>query len=178
MALMDQYASQEMVNDLRVLVSWKKDKGDDFAEEWRAAFDLGDATAKQIDGARRRVKQYFFKPLRLYENGHVGLPFLRTAAGMDGLNVLTEVVKPLEAVLNPPRKHPRASTSSPDFVETYIPLLWLFIPTRLTDDHNRMAPETVPHALGPKRKPIHPGAVLREDVLPRPAHDADHRPGP
>jgi hypothetical protein len=56
MALMDQYASQEMVDDLRVLVSWKKDKGDDFAEEWRAAFDLGDATAKQIDGARRRVK--------------------------------------------------------------------------------------------------------------------------
>jgi Protein of unknown function (DUF3987) len=35
MALMYQYASQEMVDDLRVLVSWKKDKGDDFAGEWR-----------------------------------------------------------------------------------------------------------------------------------------------
>jgi hypothetical protein len=106
MALMDQYASQQMVDDLRVLVSWKKDKGDDFAGEWRAALDKGDATAKLMDGARRRVKQYFLKPLRLYENGHVGLPFLKTAAGMDGLNVLIDVVKPLEAALNPSAEAP------------------------------------------------------------------------
>lgn len=106
MTLMDQYASQEMVDDLRVLVSWKTDKREDFAGKWRTALDQGDATAQQVDAARRRVKQYFFKPLRLYENGHVGLPFLKTAAAMDGLNVLTEVVKPMEAALNPSSQAP------------------------------------------------------------------------
>ena len=103
MALMDQYASQEMLDDLRLLVSWKKDEGSDFAGKWKAALDRGDETAKQVDWARRRVKQYFSKPLRLYENGHVGLAFIKTAAGMDGLNVLIEVVKPLGSHTQPTR---------------------------------------------------------------------------
>lgn len=145
MAMMDAYASQEMVDDLRVLVSWRKDMGDDFASIWRTALDRGDEVATKVDKSRRRVKHYFLKPLRLYENGHVGLAFLKTAAGMDGLNVLREVVKPLEAALNP-------ASNAPQRIDELTQLCGNVHSGRLIDFH--------PRSLGPP--------PVRKDIDARP----------
>ena len=100
--LMEQYASAEMLEDLRVLVSWRKDHpGDDFAAIWRAALDKGDKDAKRVDAARRRVKHFFRRPLMLFNQGYVEERFVKAAASLDGINILVSIVGPLEKALNP-----------------------------------------------------------------------------
>ena len=101
LTFMEHYAEPEMLDDLRALVSWQKDHSDvDFAALWMQRLREKDGVALRVDLARRRVKLYFRRPLMLYRQRYVGRRFVRAAASVDGINILREVVRPLELALN------------------------------------------------------------------------------
>jgi hypothetical protein len=96
-----EYGTPEMLRSLRMLRLWQSEMGDEFELKWKKALEAGDARAHDIDNARRQVKFYFMKAFRLYEAGYVSRRFLREFASVDGLNILYDIVEPLECALNP-----------------------------------------------------------------------------
>jgi len=94
------YGTPEMLRSLRVLRLWKFDQGDEFEVKWKKALDSGEERAREVDEARRQVRIYFFQALRLYEGGYVSRRFLREIAAVDGINILYDIVEPLEYALN------------------------------------------------------------------------------
>jgi len=96
-----EYGTPEMLRSLRVLRSWKSEQGYEFELKWKKALDAGDQRAHDVDAARRQVKFYFMKILRLYESGYVSRRFLKELAAVDGINILYDIVEPLEYALNP-----------------------------------------------------------------------------
>ena len=51
---------------------------------------------KGLDAARRRVKSYFFRALSLNECGYIDDALLKSIIWVAGLNLLQDVVEPLE----------------------------------------------------------------------------------
>src|SRR6266581_3008494 len=100
-ALYAEYGTPEMLRALRVLRSWKSDTGDEFEIKWKRALDASDERAHDVDGARRQVKFYFMRALRLFQAGYVSQRFLREVVAVDGVNILYDIVEPLEYALNP-----------------------------------------------------------------------------
>lgn len=96
-----EYGTPEMLRSLRVLRLWKSDNGDEFELNWKKALDAGEERAHDVDRARRQVKFYFLRALRLYQAGYVSRRFLKELAAVDGLNILYDIVEPLEYALNP-----------------------------------------------------------------------------
>ncbi len=94
------YGTPEMLRALRVLRSWKSEKGDEFEVKWKRALDAGEKQAHEVDQARRQVKFYFFQALRLYEAKYVSRRFLQELTAVDGINILYDIVEPLEYALN------------------------------------------------------------------------------
>jgi len=101
LSFLESYSDPEMLQALRELRQWRADKAEDFAKKWRAAMDALDTSAQVVDRARRKVKGYFFHALRLYEAGYTSEHFLREVASVDGVNILYDIVEPLERALNP-----------------------------------------------------------------------------
>jgi len=95
-----EYGTSEMLRALRVLRAWRSDMGDEFEIKWKRALDSKDERAHEVGQARRHVKFYFMKALRLYEAGYVSQKFLTELAGVDGINILYDIVEPLEFALN------------------------------------------------------------------------------
>ena len=79
---------------------WKAEKGDEFEFKWKKALDAGDETAHKVHQARRHVKSYFMRALRLHESGYVSKRFLHEVCSFDGINILYDIVEPLEYALN------------------------------------------------------------------------------
>ena len=98
---MEEYGAYEMVTALRNLRNWKAENGDEFEEKWRKALDNSESQAHEVDKSRRLVKFYFLKALRLYTSGFVSKKFLKQVISVDGINILFEIVEPLEYALNP-----------------------------------------------------------------------------
>lgn len=94
------YGTPEMLRSLRILRLWKSDNGEEFEVKWKIALDAGEAKAHDVDQARRQVKFYFFRALRLHEAGYVSKRFLKELAAVDGVNILYDIVEPLEYALN------------------------------------------------------------------------------
>jgi len=90
-----EYGTPEMLRSLRVLRSWKSKKGDEFELKWKEALDANDQQAHEVDAARRHVKFYFMKVLRLYESGYVSRRFLKELAAVDGINILWKGDNPI-----------------------------------------------------------------------------------
>lgn len=100
-AFLNEYASPEMLRYLRLLRNWESEKGKGFEENWRKALENADSKALEVDQARRYVKSYFLKALRLYESGYVNKKFLKQVCSVDGINIMYDIVEPLEYALNP-----------------------------------------------------------------------------
>jgi len=98
---MEEYGADKMLYALRTLRNWKADKGDEFEGKWRKAIETDDQAAQKVDRARRTVKFYFYKALRLYQSGYVSKRFLKDVCAVDGINILYDIVEPLEYALNP-----------------------------------------------------------------------------
>jgi hypothetical protein len=99
-SLFAEYGCLEMLDALRVLRNWMTEKGPDFAAKWKMALQASDSSAHEVDRARRRVQHYFVRALRLHEAGYASLKLLRSLCVVDGINILYDVVEPLEAELN------------------------------------------------------------------------------
>ena len=98
---MEEYGAPQMLKALRTLRNWKAEQGNEFEEKYRKALESGDPNAHEVDQARRHVKFYFLKALRLYEAGFVTKRFLKEVAAVDGVNILYGIVESLEYALNP-----------------------------------------------------------------------------
>jgi hypothetical protein len=90
-----------MLHSLRILRNWKASAGSEFEIAWKKRLDGGDQEAYEVDRARRQVKFYFLRALRLYESGYVSERFLQEICAVDGINILYDIVEPLEFALNP-----------------------------------------------------------------------------
>ena len=100
-AFLGDYTSPDMLRALRVLRNYRAAEGDGFEETWRRRLEAADAHALEVDQARRKVKGYFLNALRLHEFGYVNERFVGTVASVDGINILYDIVEPLEYALNP-----------------------------------------------------------------------------
>ena len=98
---MEEYGTPQMLTALRTLRNWKAKQGDEFEEKYRKALGEADPNVHKVEQARRLVKFYFLKALRLYEAGFVTQRFLKEVAAVDGVNILYDIVEPLEYALNP-----------------------------------------------------------------------------
>lgn len=98
---MEEYSAPQMLTALRKLRNWEAKHGTKFEEEYRKGLEKGDPNAHEVDQARRHVKFYFLKALRLYEARLVKQRFLKEVAAVDGINILYDIVEPLEYALNP-----------------------------------------------------------------------------
>jgi len=96
-----EYGKPEMSHSLRVLRAWKDDMGKEFTGIWKKARVAGEKRALDVDQARRQVKFYFMSPLRMWEAKFVSKRFLRKISAVSGINILYEIVEPLEFALNP-----------------------------------------------------------------------------
>lgn len=101
------YGQAEMLTALRVLRMWRADNGEEFAKKWKSGLDAHDSSSSDADIARRHVKFYFFRALRTYEAGFISKKFLKEIGNVDGINILFDIVEPLEAQLN--AKYDKAS---------------------------------------------------------------------
>ena len=100
----EKYRAREMRDALRTLQMWKAEHGEEFAEKFHEAIKMGDPKADAVDEARRYVKSYFIDDaLGLYELGSVTLPFLQKVTAFAGINILYDIVEPLEYAIN--QKH-------------------------------------------------------------------------
>lgn len=98
----ENYRVQEMRNALRTLRMWEAEHGAGFVEKFRERIKKGDPKADAVDEARRHVKGYFIdSALGSYELGSVTLPFLQKVTAFAGINILYDIVEPLEQAINP-----------------------------------------------------------------------------
>lgn len=92
---MEEYRSTKMLDALTSLRSWKDNpRFDDYM--YLASTKRHD----EINEARRFVKSYFFSALELYEGGFVNDYFMRTICQYRGIEVLFDIVEPLEYSLS------------------------------------------------------------------------------
>ena len=99
LSLFAEYECPEMLCALRMLRN-EAEKGPGFAAEWMKALQASDSVAQEVDRARRRVQHYFLGALRLHEARYASRRLLRSLCAVDGINILYDVVEPLEAELN------------------------------------------------------------------------------
>jgi hypothetical protein len=97
-----QYASNEMLADLRKLRAWfDSHGGSTFATTWREKLEQGDKEALEVDSARRRVSHFFCAIIDLQKAGLLSDRVKKVVSGFDGFDLVHRVVEPLEEALNP-----------------------------------------------------------------------------
>jgi hypothetical protein len=101
---MKDYFEEDMSEALRALTSWSAAHGADFARVWHEAYRRSDQEAVALDKARRQVKAFFDRAVRLFEANLVSKTAFHEIAYTHGLNVYYDVVVPLEYELNPTRR--------------------------------------------------------------------------
>jgi len=95
----EQYASGQMLQDLRNLRSWREKYGPDFASRWAKQYEQNNPEALAVNESRRRVSHFYGAIADLYRNGLLSEPRLLT--NFQGIDLWFEVVEPLEKALNP-----------------------------------------------------------------------------
>ncbi len=98
---LEEYSDYKMVNSLRILKNWKDESPNDFNEKWIENLANGDEKAQEIDKARRHVKFYFLKALKLYTSKFVSKKFIEQVIAVDGITIMFEIIQKLEYALNP-----------------------------------------------------------------------------
>jgi hypothetical protein len=98
LSLQRQYASDEMLEDLRKLRSWREEQGADFAIKWAEQWETN-PEARAVNESRRRVSHFFGAIADLYRVGLLSEPLARALTPRDSA-ILFEVVEPLERQLN------------------------------------------------------------------------------
>jgi len=89
-----------MLKSLRMLVDWRKVYGDDFAETFREHYKINEKDAMQLNEARRFVSHYFQRARTLYNKGYVSKRFYETVCETSGIEVMLEIIEPLEEVIS------------------------------------------------------------------------------
>ena len=88
--LITEYGSNQMHEDLKKLSEFSSTEGAVKAVELKAS-----KIPKEVDLARRRVKNYFLKSVRLQDNNFLSKSLLRVICDVAGRKLLTDVVMPL-----------------------------------------------------------------------------------
>jgi hypothetical protein len=99
LSLQREYASDEMLEDLRKLRSWREQQGADFVSKWEEQWETNPET-RSVNESRRRVSHFFGAIADLYRVGLLSEPLARALTPRDPA-ILLEIVEPLERQLNP-----------------------------------------------------------------------------
>jgi len=98
----EQYASDEMRQDLRNLTSWRELHRGEFVSTWVKLYQQNDNKALAVDRSRRRVSHFFGAIADLYNERLLSEDLTgRLATRFQGIELWFEVVEPLEKALNP-----------------------------------------------------------------------------
>jgi hypothetical protein len=95
----DQYATDEMMIDLRNLRAWHDKHGSKFAETWLEKLKQKDREAQIVDRSRRRVTSFFSNIIDLHDTGLVPKRIEKLLTDFVGFDLLYSVVEPLEREL-------------------------------------------------------------------------------
>lgn len=140
--LMEEYRSPQMLKALRTVLNWADDiRGQNLTRKYSNALKEPDEDVLEVDEFRRLIKGYFLKALRLYEGRYVKEKFLKSIANVYGINILYDIVEPLEFGLNP------------DFDNSEFKRLREICPPNETTDRIRPIP-TKPKKHSSKKKPV------------------------
>ncbi len=101
---LEEYASSEMDEALRALRQFLDKRGG--AEGVMQFVGEGRTLYPTTNAARRTVHYYFKKAYRLYEHGLLSKEALRLVVGVNGYDLLYEVVRPLSESVAPPGSDP------------------------------------------------------------------------
>jgi hypothetical protein len=93
---MEEYRSEKMLDALTSLRKWKDDYPGSYGDY---VFLLRTHMHKEINEARRLVKSYFFSALELYESTFANDLFMKTICEKQGIEILFDIVEPLEQSL-------------------------------------------------------------------------------
>ncbi len=99
----DDYFDQSMSDALRILLRWKEQHDKAFASMWIQLLQSDNTEAAEVDRARRKVKGYFEKAVRMFSAGVVRQNVFIQIAHVAALNVYYDILDPLELALNPNR---------------------------------------------------------------------------
>jgi len=97
---LEKYSETEMLRALRRLRNLEHIHGKGFAEKWKRSLDKEEPKAMEVELARRHVSHYFQRALYLYETGYVSERFVKAVGSYGGIDILYEIVEPLEYELN------------------------------------------------------------------------------
>src|SRR5262249_43027297 len=97
----DEYASDEMLTDLRNIRAWHDKYAPRFTETWREKLKQNDGEALIVDRSRRRVTSFFSGIIDLHDAGFIPKRIEKLLTDFDGFDLLYSVVEPLERELNP-----------------------------------------------------------------------------
>ena len=97
MTLLDDYASQEMRDAITKLWDQKTRYGNDYMTEFRKRR----SEDSDWDRSRRFVAHYYQKVAALYDKGLLDREFAVVVATKEQVEFYTEVIEPLEVVVNP-----------------------------------------------------------------------------
>jgi hypothetical protein len=95
----DQYATNEMLVDLRNLRAWHDKHGSKFVETWQQKLKQKDKEAQIVDRSRRRVTSFFSNIIDLHDTGLVPKRIEKLLTDFVGFDLLYSVVEPLERAL-------------------------------------------------------------------------------
>ena len=100
---LEEYSNPKMSKALVQLRKWKAtlDLGTTTFEQFVKYKDSWGVLEKRVNSARRQVKYYFVKALRLHQEGLITQQLLQVICNVDGIDLLYDVVEPLERELNP-----------------------------------------------------------------------------
>lgn len=101
MELYKEYSSPDMLGSMKYLKDWKEKHGDGFTTIFKKQYDSKYRKVKKIDECRRRVSHYFHKLRILYDEKVIDMRFAKKLATEYQIDLLLDVVEPLEKALNP-----------------------------------------------------------------------------
>jgi hypothetical protein len=89
------YDSPEMRDSCNILLAWKRQYGDSFAEAWSSRMAMREPEAVEVNTARRIVAQHFLNIAKLRKIDAIDPEAARLLADCYGLNVFYQVAAPL-----------------------------------------------------------------------------------
>jgi hypothetical protein len=101
---LQQYATAEMLEDLRVLRAWRQDFPDNWVDRWSNQLPIHGQQgkrARRVDLARRRVTSYFYSADELHRLKLISTDRCRAIVDKTGLSVFFNINIPLEQALRP-----------------------------------------------------------------------------
>jgi len=97
------YNSPEMATALRELAAYQKQNPSNFAERWKADYEAGVQSAKDLNEHRRLVSRFFTDIGRLYELKIIGKGTAGALSAFNGIHVFYDVCEPMNHAHDPKR---------------------------------------------------------------------------